>query len=118
MGDVIIAAFAGSIGAVCRYSAGGFVQRRTNSSMPLGTFAVNMLGAFLLGMIAGANGLSHGWSTLAAGFMGGFTTFSTWMVETSRLGLLPKPTPRAVINLTVMAALGVALAAAGFHLTN
>ncbi len=117
MGDVIIAALAGSVGAVCRYTAGGFVQRRTESSMPLGTLAVNLIGALLLGLVAGADGLSHGPATAAAGFMGGFTTFSTWMVETSRLGLLPKPTPRAVINLTAMAALGVALAAAGFHLT-
>jgi len=118
MGDVIIAAFAGSVGALCRYSAGGLVQRRTGSSMPLGTLTVNLVGAFLLGLIAGADGLSRGLSTTAAGFMGGFTTFSTWMVETSRLGILPKPTPRAVANLTVMAALGVAFAAAGFHLAN
>lgn len=113
---ILVAAAAGSVGALARYVVSGVVQRRTGSPMPLGTAAVNLAGAFLLGLILGAGGSSM-WGVAAAGFTGGLTTFSTWMVETVGLRLIPKPSLRAVINLTVLAASGVALAALGYQLT-
>lgn len=113
----MVAAVAGSVGALTRYGLSGVVQRRTASSLPLGTAAVNLIGAFLFGMILGAGDASL-WSTAAAGFTGGLTTFSTWMVETVGLGVVPRPSRQAVINLTVLAALGVAFAALGYQLTS
>ena len=50
--------------------------------------------------------------------MGGFTTFSTWMVETVALGVVPRPSLRAVINLYGLAALGVLVVALGYYSTN
>lgn len=114
---ILAVAVAGSIGALVRYVVSGVVQRRTRSSLPLGTAVVNLAGAFLLGLIFGA-GSGSLWWTAAAGFTGGLTTFSTWMVETSGLGLVPRPSLPAVVNLVALAALGVALAALGFHLAH
>lgn len=112
---ILVVAITGSFGAVLRYVISGVVQRRTGSSLPLGTATVNLVGALLLGLIAGGGDGSLWW-TAAAGLTGGLTTFSTWMIETVGLGLVPRPSLRAVANLTVMAALGVALAALGYHM--
>lgn len=114
---ILVAAVAGSVGALIRYLVSGVVQRGTGSSLPLGTAAVNLVGAFSLGVILGTGNESM-WSTAAAGFTGGLTTYSTWMVETVGLGMTPRPSSRAITNVTLMAALGVALAAVGYGLTN
>ena len=45
---------AGAAGAVCRYLLDGLVQERWAGAFPMGTFAVNILGAFLLGVLTGA----------------------------------------------------------------
>ncbi len=110
---VLVATVAGSVGALARYAMSGAVQNRTGSSFPLGTAAVNLLGAALLGAILGASDGSLWW-TAAAGFTGGLSTFSTWMVETVGLGIAPRPTLRAAMNVTVLTTLGVALAALGY----
>jgi fluoride exporter len=114
---VLVAAMAGSLGALARYVISGEVQSRTDSPFPLGTAFVNLLGAFLLGVFVGASDGSLWW-VAAAGLTGGLTTFSTWMVETIGLGLVPRPSIRALANVALLATLGVALAAVGYHLTN
>jgi CrcB protein len=112
---ILVAAIAGSIGALARYILAGAVHRGTGASLPVGTAAVNLTGSFLLGMILGA-GDGTVWWTAAAGFTGGLTTFSTWMAETIGLGVVPRPSMYAVVNLAVLASLGVALAAFGYQL--
>jgi CrcB protein len=113
----VVVAVAGSVGALARYVLSGVLQRRSRTGLPVGTAGVNLLGAFLLGLIVGVSDGSLWW-TAAAGFTGGLTTFSTWMIETIGLGVVPRPTARAVANVAVVATLGVALAALGYHLTN
>lgn len=112
----VVLSLAGAVGAVARYFISGFVQDRSGSSMPLGTAAVNLVGAFLLGAIVGL-GEAGLWWTAAVGMMGGFTTFSTWMVETVGLGLVPRPGRRALANLLVLATSGIAAAALGYTMT-
>lgn len=74
---------------MCRYLLDGAVQRRWRGPFPAGTFAVNVSGALLLGLLAGVLGSRPGlaWArtVLGAGFAGGFTTFSTLMFETAAL---------------------------------
>lgn len=101
---------AGSLGAVARYLLGALVQRRTRLDLPLGTAAVNLLGALAIGLATGFTGQGQ---ILVLGFLGGFTTFSTWMVETVELLEVPERRLAAAINLAGMAAVGIALAAVG-----
>lgn len=114
---IAVAALAGAIGAVCRYLLSGFVQDRVDTDLPVGTLAVNLSGAFLIGVVAGIDDLQSGSTLLAAAVLGGFTTFSTWMIETIRLGIPPLRS-RAVVNVFITLLAGVALAAAGYSLTN
>lgn len=105
---------AGALGAAARYLISGWVQGRSSSAVPAGTFAVNMLGAFGLGLVLGAgDGPAPFLSLVGVGFFSGFTTFSTWMVETIRLGTWP----RASLNLIVSTGGGVLVLLAGYMLT-
>lgn len=114
---IVIGALAGSVGAVVRYLLSGAIQRRTKSSMPVGTAAVNLLGSFGIGVVLAIDPTPTGWLLAASGFAAGFTTFSTWMVETARLGVLPRLSPRATANLVLLTILGVACAALGYYVT-
>jgi len=79
-----VAAF-GGLGAVGRYVLGTELTERTNSPFPVGTFVVNLSGAFLLGFLSGLAVSENLSLLLGAGALGGYTTFSTWMLETRRL---------------------------------
>jgi CrcB protein len=114
---VLTAILAGGLGAVGRYLLSGFVQERTRSDFPVGTLTVNLTGAFLLGTVVGVDHLQSAMTLAAAGFLGGFTTFSTWMIETTRL-TSPPIRSRALTNLAFTLLAGIALAAAGYSLTN
>lgn len=76
---------AGALGALSRYGLSGAVQARIDSDRPWGTGLVNVSGAILLGMLVGlqaAGRLPSLWvRVLGTGFAGGYTTFSTWMME-------------------------------------
>ncbi len=112
-----IAVAAGGLGAICRYVVSGVVQRWSRSDFPTGTVAVNLVGAFALGAAVGS-GLGSVGNALLGGFLAGFTTFSTWMVESMGLGLVPRPRVRAMVNLVGTLLAGLALAAAGYSITS
>lgn len=111
--SLLVASLAGSAGAVCRYLVSGWVQRGSSSGFPMGTLVVNVIGALGLGLIVGAGSVESMLTIALAGFFGGFTTFSTWMVETVRLGL---PGRQAVVNIVAGVVVGVAAATAGYTL--
>ena len=77
---------AGGVGAVARFVVDGVVATRAVTEFPLGTFVVNLSGAFVLGVVAGAALDDDAYRLLATGLLGGYTTFSTWMFESQRLG--------------------------------
>jgi CrcB protein len=115
---IVVAAMIGSgVGALARWELGGAVQRRTTSPRPWGTAAVNLVGAALLGVLVGlgtSDRLSADAVTvLGTGFCGGFTTFSTWMVESVRLGEEGGTAGliAVTVNVGAMFAVGVAIAA-------
>jgi CrcB protein len=75
----------GGLGAVARYVLGTELSGLTDSNFPVGTFVVNITGAFLLGVVSGLAVSENLSLLLGAGALGGYTTFSTWMLETRRL---------------------------------
>jgi CrcB protein len=80
----------GALGTITRYGLQGFVQTRSSSTFPSGTLVVNLLGCFLIGGL-GQYALLHlsfppEWRiALTVGFLGGFTTFSSFSWETIRM---------------------------------
>ena len=87
---LLLIALAGSAGALARYGLGGLVQKWTAAGFPWGTVVVNAAGCFLFGLIWAAAGerlgLSHQVLTIVlVGFVGAFTTFSTFIFETHDL---------------------------------
>jgi fluoride exporter len=76
----------GAIGSWARFRVGGLVAARRPSDFPFGTFVVNLTGGFLLGLLTGLSVTGDALLVFGTGLLGGYTTFSTWMVETQRLG--------------------------------
>ena len=108
----VCVALLGGVGALLRFGLDGFVAERVDSEFPFGTFAVNVSGAFALGVLAGV--ALRGDALLLAGTatLGSYTTFSTWMLETHRLGE-DGSFAVAALNIVVSLAVGVCAAALG-----
>ena len=80
----------GGLGCLARYLVSGLTYQLCGRGLPYGTLAVNVIGSFLLGLIMEGSLRSTLLSPelrmgLTVGFMGGFTTFSTFSYETLRL---------------------------------
>ncbi len=87
---IVLFAAAGAAGTLARYFLGGLFQRLAGSSFPYGTFAVNMIGCLLFGIIwvLAEERLVLSAQTRAVcliGFMGAFTTFSSFIFESAAL---------------------------------
>jgi len=81
---LLVVGIVGGFGALARFALDGALSARIASAFPFGTFAVNILGAFALGILVGA-AVSEGAMRIAAtAGLGAFTTFSTWMFESQR----------------------------------
>ncbi len=118
--NLILLAFAGGAGALCRFGLAGLVQRLAGERFPLGTLVVNLVGCLLFGFVWGWLESRVGFSPqtraiVLTGFLGAFTTFSTFAFETANL-LQGGQIAAAVINITVQTALGVVLVFAGLAL--
>jgi CrcB protein len=103
---------AGALGTMARYGLSNLFQRVVGFSFPWGTLAVNVLGCFLFGVVwslAEDRLVISGETRLIflVGFMGAFSTFSTFMFETGAL-LREYEWAAAAINLLGQNALGLA----------
>ena len=76
----------GGAAAIGRFLLDGAVAARVGREFPFGTLAVNLVGALLLGVLAGAALGAETMRLAAVGLLGSFTTFSTWALESHRLG--------------------------------
>ena len=102
----------GGTGSVLRFLADALVAPAASRGFPLGTLAVNVSGAVILGVITGL-ALSQDQALLAGtAAVGSYTTFSTWMLETQRL-TEERQHRMAVLNVIASLALGIAAAALG-----
>lgn len=99
----------GGCGAVLRFTLDGAVSSRLGGAFAFGTFAVNMTGALALGSLVGLGVGGEGLRLAGVGLLGGYTTFSTWMLESERLAEDGERLA-AGLNLVLSLAIGVALA--------
>lgn len=88
MNTILVVALGGAIGSVARYLGAGWVMARVGvpGGFPWGTLAVNVLGGFLMGLVAEVFARRAEFppelrAFLAVGIMGGFTTFSSFSLE-------------------------------------
>jgi fluoride exporter len=102
----LLVTLAGGAGALLRVLVGRAVTRRTGGPLAVGTFAVNVTGAFALGILAGLAPDEEATLILGAGLLGGYTTFSTWMFETQRF-VREHALRAAAANLTGSLAVGL-----------
>jgi CrcB protein len=110
----------GGLGCIARYAVSGWVYNLAGKALPYGTLAVNVIGSLLLGLIMEGSLRSTLLSPelrfgITVGFMGGFTTFSTFSYETVRLleeGSLVAAGANVLLNVTVC----VAAALVGIYL--
>jgi CrcB protein len=107
-------AVCGALGAVARFRVDSAVSARVLTDFPLGTLTVNLTGAFALGALIGGGAPNRVAFLLGTGFMGGYTTFSTWMVESERLGEAGE-VALLLANLGLSMLLGFGVAALGWY---
>ncbi|MFD1147227.1 fluoride efflux transporter CrcB [Saccharothrix hoggarensis] len=103
-----------AVGAPLRYLADRFVQSRHPSRFPFGTLAVNVVGSFALGCVAGASPALV--ALIGTGLCGGLTTYSTFSYETVRLAEEGHGW-QAFANVAASLVAGVGAAALGYALT-
>ena len=113
MQNILIIGLGGFLGAVVRYAIGLWIGQRWGRSFPLGTFLINVSGSFLIGFLMSLFTerlmLNPQWRMfLVIGFLGAYTTFSTFEYET---GALVKDGEWLVASLNVMLSVFVGFAA-------
>ena len=118
MKDFAWLALAGAVGTVSRYALSGWAQRLGGERFPWGTLSVNLAGCFLFGLVfalAEERFVIPGRLRLIilTGFMGAFTTFSTFSFETAGMLRDDQWLP-ALANVTVQNVGGIALVLLGF----
>ena len=79
---VAVGALGGAM-AIARFLLDGAVAARLGGDFPAGTLAVNLSGAVVLGVLAGAALSGSAYTIVAGGGVGTYTTFSTWMLEST-----------------------------------
>ncbi len=107
--------FVGGSGAIARFLLDGAVSARARGKLPYGTLAVNVTGAFVLGVFAGVALGADAYRILGTGLVGAFTTFSTWAFESHRLGE-DGELPLGALNFAGSLVLGIVAVWAGRRL--
>lgn len=102
----------GALGALARFLFDTAVASRAGGDFPFGTLAVNGSGAFVLGLLVGIALEGDAYLLAGTGAVGAYTTFSTWMLETHRLGEEGEPV-LLFANIVISATLGLVAAALG-----
>jgi len=89
MTKYLIVGVGGALGSILRFWVGGYVSNRLGVRFPYGTFLINCTGSFLIGFVVTLLAERSHWSPnwrylIPIGFIGGYTTFSTFELETFR----------------------------------
>lgn len=87
---ILLVGFGGALGSIARYAGYRYFQQLLPYAFPFGTFMVNIIGCFLIGILFGIASRFGSFSTefrllMMTGFCGGFTTFSALTLEGMQL---------------------------------
>jgi CrcB protein len=118
--QILAIAAGGAVGSVLRYAVSTGVYSMLGRNFPYGTLAVNVIGSFLMGLLfvlmVERLDMSAVWRmAILVGFLGAFTTFSTFSIETVNL-LQGGDFMRAFLNVTVSVAFCLVATWVGFRL--
>lgn len=108
----------GAAGGMARLAVGNAVSRRLGTAFPWGTLAVNLSGALTIGLLAGLVGVplpgeeSRIWSLLVIGLLGGYTTVSSFSLQTLTLWQQGRPRT-ALVNVAATLVPGLVAVAGG-----
>jgi CrcB protein len=115
----LLVAVSGGLGAVARFVVNETLRARLTTTIPWATNVINLSGSLLLGFVFGlaAGGvLPEEWRLVAGtGFLGGYTTFSTAMVETAEL-VTRRAWGAALVNSVAVLLVATGCAAVGYAL--
>jgi CrcB protein len=81
MMEYFLVGIGGALGSLTRFSFARIIEEKSKTTFPLGTFFINITGAFLLGIVSTIGLNKSIYILLADGFLGAYTTFSTFMYE-------------------------------------
>jgi fluoride exporter len=104
--EYVIVGIGGALGSIARYSLGKAISSKYRAVFPVATFIINIIGAILLGIISNVGVTGNLYLLLADGFLGAYTTFSTFMYEGFTL-FKDKQTLNALIYVLSSLLLGV-----------
>ncbi len=79
--ELLFVGAGGLLGSLARYQLGKVVTERAKTAFPIGTFVINITGAILLGLVSSLDIGKNMYLLLGDGFLGAYTTFSTFMYE-------------------------------------
>lgn len=77
----LLVGIGGMLGSIARYDIGKRISRYSRTAFPYATFLINITGALLLGIVSSQHGTGQLYLLAGEGFLGAFTTFSTFMYE-------------------------------------
>jgi fluoride exporter len=97
--QLLLVGFGGFFGAIARFSASQYINKKFSSRIPLATLTVNLLGSFLLGLLIGISINEFAILLIGTGFLGAFTTFSTFKLESIQLHLSKRKKEFIIYNL-------------------
>jgi CrcB protein len=79
--NILMVGVGGFFGGITRFQLGKFISQKQKSTFPLGTFIINITGALLLGVVTWLYSGQNAYLLFGDGFLGAYTTFSTFMYE-------------------------------------
>jgi len=79
--ELLLVGAGGAFGALTRFGLGRLIARRAKPGFPVGTLIINLSGALLLGLLTSLDAQRSVYLLLGEGFLGAYTTFSTFMYE-------------------------------------
>lgn len=115
--DIVLVGVGGALGGAARFFLAKTITEKTNRAFPAATFLINISGAFLLGILFSLDVESRIWFLFGDGFLGAYTTFSTFMFEGFSL-FKNKDRVNAAIYIFITVLLGLFSFAAGYSLGN